>query len=110
MKLQILVQEGLNLVALVKLDISFIRASNYTQASLNILETAAFNLSSAEDLLNYANELQVQNIASAAEKLLIACDAIKKVQLMLAREFNLETSSESKPWFDHVSENIGAFA
>ena len=110
MEFQLLVGNGLVLVSRVKQEISLIRSYNYTQANLDILYTASFNLASAEDLLNYAIELYPTNSDVAGEKVLIACDAIKKVQLMLMREFDAEVECESQLWFDSVAENIGICA
>ncbi|MDX2322000.1 MAG: hypothetical protein QNK26_15545 [Moritella sp.] len=110
MEFQILIKDGLALISRVKQEISFIRSSNYTQASLDILHTASFNLESAADLLNYANELALNNNNIAGEKVLIASDAIKKVQSMLARKFDAELDCESQPWFDEVTTSIGICA
>ena len=110
MEFKILIKDGLALVSRVKQEISFIRACNYTQASLDILHTASFNLDSAEDLLNYANELALNNNDVAGEKVLIASDSIKQVQSMLSRKFDAELDCESQPWFDDVTANIGICA
>ncbi len=110
MEFEILIKEGLALVARVKQEIRFIRSCNYTQASLDILHTASFNLDSVEDLLNYANELAVSNYDVAGEKVLIASDAIKKVQSMLSRQFDAELDCESQPWFASVTTTIGICA
>lgn len=107
---EILVKDGLTLVSRVKQEIRFIRSCNYTQASLDILHTASFNLDSAEDLLNYANELALKNDNVAGEKVLIASNAIKKVQSMLSRQFDAELDCESQPWFENVAANIGICA
>lgn len=110
MELHILTRDGLALIVRIKQEISFIRAFHYTQANLDILHTASFNLESAGDLLDYANELALKNDNLAGEKVLIASDAIKKVQAMLARQFNAEIDGDSQAWFDNVSENIGICA
>ena len=107
---EILVKDGLALVSRVKQEIRFIRSCDYTQASLDILHTASFNLDSAEDLLNYANELALKNDNVAGEKVLIASNAIKKVQSMLSRQFDAELDCESQPWFENVAANIGICA
>lgn len=110
MEFQILVSDGLELISRIRQEIRFIRSCNYTQANLDILHTASFNLASAEDLLNYASELALKNDAIAGAKVLIACDAIKKVQSMLSRKFDAELECESKPWFETVTSNIGVYA
>lgn len=110
MEFEILINDGLALVSRVKQEISFIRSCNYTQASLDILHTASFNLDSVEDLLNYANELALSNDDVAGEKVLIASDAIKKVQAMLSRKFDAEIDCESQPWFESVTAKIGICA
>jgi len=107
---EILIKDGLALVSRVKQEISFIRSCNYTQASLDILHTASFNLDSVEDLLNYASELALNDSHVAGEKVLIASDAIKKVQSMLSRQFDAELDCESQPWFESVTANIGVCA
>ncbi|QUM75768.1 hypothetical protein HWV00_05710 [Moritella sp. 24] len=110
MEFQQLVNDGLALVSRVKQEINFIRACNYTQANLDFLHTASFNLASAEDLLNYANELALKNDDVAGEKVLIACDAIKNVQSMLSRQFDAELECESQSWFEDVTSTIGICA
>ena len=67
-------------------------------------------MDSAEDLLNYANELALKNDNVAGEKVLIASNAIKKVQSMLSRQFDAELDCESQPWFENVAANIGICA
>ncbi|QUM81771.1 hypothetical protein HWV01_16490 [Moritella sp. 5] len=110
MEFQQLIKDGLALVSRVRQEISFIRGCNYTQASLDILHTASYNLASAEDLLNYADELALKQNDAAGEKVLIASDAIKNVQSMLSRKFDAELDCESQPWFDDVSRHIGICA
>ena len=110
MEFEILIKDGLALVSRVKQEISFIRSCNYTQANLDILHTASFNLDSVEDLLNYANELALNDNDVAGEKVLIASDAIKKVQSLLSRQFDAKLDCESQPWFENVTANIGICA
>jgi hypothetical protein len=106
----IVTKDGLALISRIKQEISYIRACQYTQASLDILHTASFNLESAGDLLDYANELALKNDNMAGEKVLIASDAIKKVQSMLSRQFDAEIDCGGQAWFDNVTENIGICA
>lgn len=110
MTFHILVSEGIALAQQVKHELSFIRSYHYTQASMDTLETATLFLDSAIDLLHYAEELQQVDSELASQKVQIACDAMKKVQEMLNREFDTNLHNETGPWFDKVSINVGAFA
>lgn len=110
MEFHIVTKDGLAIIARIKHEISFIRGCNYTQANLDILHTASFNLDSAADLLHYANELALNNNIAAGEKVLIASDAIKHVQSMLSRQFDAEIDCGEKPWFKAVKESIGICA
>lgn len=110
MEFHIVTKDGLAIIARIKHEISFIRGCNYTQANLDILHTASFNLDSAADLLHYANELALNNNIVAGEKVLIASDAIKHVQSMLSRQFDAEIDCGEKPWFKAVKESIGICA
>lgn len=101
MEFRMLIKEGLHLVSTVEQELKLIRAQHYKSAELDIIDTAAIYLTSAQDLLVYAEELYPQSLRVANDKLLIACQAVDKVQRILVREFSVE--SEANKWVNSVN-------